>query len=238
MKKIVDDYKIITDIPSGDYKFGGNSIGLKGIVEFVPTSKASNQTILDIGFGIGDLARIVKSNPEISHWHIDGIDGFYDTCCNVELFKKGLYRNIWHGLAQEMPPDQLRRYDMICLFDVIEHLEVDAAKAFMAELLAALGENSRLIVSTPLWFWLQSQQHPGDLEEHRCCIPAQSLFMLDPVMYFINSKYLIGTFVYTRKSLERIAYFRPITDKKFDYEAGMRHLSSLSLGAHDRLYFK
>lgn len=236
-RPVVQNYEIVAAIPPGNYNFAGNSVGLKEIVAHIPVEKTREIKILDIGFGIGDLGRIVKSNPATSHWHIDGIDGFLDACCNVELFQKRIYRNIWHGLAMDIPADVLRSYDLICLFDVIEHLDADLAKQLLTDLLGALGPDSRLILSTPLFFWPQSQQHQGDLEEHKIGVPAASLLGLSPLMYHIHPKFLVGTFVFSNQSIAHLAHFAPIADQRFDLDAGFRHLHSLGVQADGVLKF-
>lgn len=237
LRQIVDNYRIAAEIPPGDYHFTGNSVGLKDIVGHIFPDKTRPVSILDIGFGMGDLGRIVKTNPATSHWHVDGIDGFVDVCSNVELFQQGIYRNVWHGLALDIPPDALRSYDVICLFDVIEHLEPELAKKLLADLLDALAPGALLVLSTPLWFWPQSQQNPGDLEEHKIAIPARSLLLLAPVMYHIHEKYLVGTFVFSKKSIEHLDHFVPLTDQNFNFDAGLRHLEALGAKADGVLYF-
>lgn len=237
MEKIVSDYTLTKEIDPRNCKFTGNSVGYKDIVSHIFNDPAIPRSILDIGFGVGDLGRIVKSNPTTQHWSVDGIEGFYDACCNTELFNKKQYRNIWHGLAQELPTELLHNYDLICLFDVIEHIAPDAAKELLRSLLNALGSDSKLVISTPLWFWPQSQQNPDDLEEHQFGVPAQSLLLMAPTAYHINSRYLVGTFVFSRKSIDHLDNFTVITDKNFDYNLGKTHLESLGRKADDILYF-
>ena len=100
-----------------------------------------------------------------------------------------------------------------------------------------LGPNSKLVISTPLWFWPQSQQNPDDLEEHQFGVPAQSLLLMAPTAYHINSRYLVGTFVFSRSSIDHLDNFAVITDKNFDYNSGKAHLESLGRKADDILYF-
>jgi 2-polyprenyl-3-methyl-5-hydroxy-6-metoxy-1,4-benzoquinol methylase len=128
--KVVRNYEIVTPIPEGNYKFGGDSIGFKEIVRHIPEDKARRITLLDIGFGLGTLGEIVKNNDETRHWEIDGIDGYLTACRNKALFEKKYYRNIWHGLASNIPQSQLKTYDIICLFDVIEHLDARMQRSF------------------------------------------------------------------------------------------------------------
>jgi 2-polyprenyl-3-methyl-5-hydroxy-6-metoxy-1,4-benzoquinol methylase len=191
--------------------------------------------VLDIGFGIGGLARLIKSSADTRHWHVDGIDGFAETCRNVELFKRGWYRNVWQGLAQDIAAADLARYDMLCLFDVIEHLDPVTAKNLLRSLLASLGEDSRLVISTPLWFYPQDQHRAGDLEEHLIGVPAASLLGMQPTMFLISPNFLIGNFVFSRASLAHIDSFQPTTDRGFDLRHGMAHLAALGLKADNIL---
>ncbi len=236
MRQIVSDYEVVVDIPDGDYPFAGNSVGKKNIVSYVFGDNAAPRTLLDIGFGLGDLARIVKSDPKTAHWHIDGVDGFHVACCNKALFEKKHYRNIWHGLAQEIGQERLAQYDIICLFDVIEHLDPTMARQLLKDLLTALGPHSRLALSTPLFFWPQNHMNPDDLEEHLIGVPAQSLLLLQPQMYLIDSRFLVGTFVFGKQSLDLLDHFVPTTDRQFGMDAGRAHLAALGIPADDVLY--
>ncbi|WP_156876167.1 glycosyltransferase family 92 protein [Rhodoferax saidenbachensis] len=236
VRAIVQDYHLVQTIPPGEYRFAGNSVGLKEIVGHIFPNPARNVSLLDIGFGLGDLGRIVKTNPALQHWQVDGIDGFWDACCNTELFSQGHYRNIWHGLAQDLPMESLQAYDLICLFDVIEHLEPAPAKQLLTDLLNSLGPESKLVLSTPLWFWPQAHQNSDDLEEHKIGIPGQSLLLLSPRMYHIHAQFLVGTFVFGKESLEHIDNFVPTTDRNFNMTAGLQHLHTLGVKADGVLY--
>jgi 2-polyprenyl-3-methyl-5-hydroxy-6-metoxy-1,4-benzoquinol methylase len=234
---VVQDYELVARIPSGHYNFGGNSVGFKSIVHHVfPERQGQVLSLLDIGFGLGDLGRLVKGHAPSAHWHVDGVDGYFDACCNAALFEQRIYRNVWYGLAGSIPKEELKRYDMLCLFDVIEHLDAAAAKALLASLLESLGPDSRLVLSTPLFFWPQDQHHPGDLEEHKIGVPAHSLLGLMPKAYHIGSQHLVGTFVLSRESLHYLDNFAPVETPAFTMEAGLQHLHELGLQADDTLY--
>lgn len=235
LNTIVENYHIVAEIPPTDHPFNGNSAASKEIVRYVFADNKHQRTVLDIGFGVGELARLIKSSEDTRHWHIDGIDGFAETCRNVELFERGWYRNVWQGLAQEIPARDLARYDMLCLFDVIEHLDASTAKNLLHSLLASLGENSRLVISTPLWFYPQDQHRVGDLEEHLIGVPAASLLGMQPTMFLISPNFLIGNFVFSRASLAHIDSFQPTTDRAFDIRRGMAHLAALGLKADNIL---
>jgi len=233
---IVSDYRIVAPIPANDQVYNGDSAATKEIVQHVFADNRVPRTVLDIGFGIGELARVLKTNPATTHWQIDGIDGFEKTCQNVALFERGWYRNIWHGLAQEIPQDVLASYDMLCLFDVIEHLDVPTAKLLLKSLLQSLGPNSRLLLSTPLWFYPQHQNHAGDLEEHLIGVPARSLMALQPRMYLVSPAALVGNFVFGKESLAYVDQFQPTTERSFGMRQGLEHMAALGMKADNVLY--
>lgn len=234
---IVTDYEIVVPIPDENHSFSGDSVGLKEIVRHIPQDKNRKISILDIGFGLGNLGKIVKEGKDTQHWEIDGIDGFLPTCQNRALFEKKYYRNIWHGLASQIPSAQLSSYDMICLFDVIEHLEAPQAKELLKQLLESLNDGSVLVLSTPLWFYPQDQQKEGDLEEHKIGVPASSMFSLRPTMFHINPQFLVGTFVFGKDSLKHINSFQPVTDRNFDFNAGLVEIQRIGQKADGILYF-
>lgn len=221
IRQIVKDYNLVEEIAPRDYQFNGTSAALKPMILHLFGDNAQARSVLDIGFGRGELGQLIKTNPATSHWTVDGIDGFDVTCCNKPMFEKGYYRNIWHGYAQELNEDQLKSYDVLCLLDVIEHLDAKTAKELLRNLLASLGDNSLLFISTPLWFYPQDAQQEGDLEEHLIGVPATSMVALKPLMYSVGS-HLVGNFVFGRQSLALIDAFEPTTDRAFDIEKGTK----------------
>lgn len=228
IRQIVKDYEIVADIERGDHSFSGDSSSEKRMIFHVLKDKTVPAKVLDIGFGTGTLGSLVKMNPETSHWEVDGVDGFDISCKNLELFGKKHYRNIWHGYAQELGAEQLKQYDIICLLDVIEHLDVPMARQLMRNLLESLREDAYLFISTPLWFYPQDSQREGDLEEHLIGIPASSMMALQPLMYTVGPA-LVGCFVYSRRSLDYADLFQPTTDRGFSIERGMRVAAAVGM---------
>lgn len=221
LRLIVDNYNLVDDIPLGEYIFNGTSAAVKQIVFHIFPDCLKQRTALDIGFGRGELGKLIKSSPLTSHWEVDGIDGFDIACRNKPLFDQGYYRNIWHGYAQDLPQDMLQSYDLLCLLDVIEHLNANNAKNLLKSLLTSLREDALLFISTPLWFYPQDQHQKGDLEEHLIGVPAASMVSLRPLMYLIGPS-LVGNFVLGRQSLQFIDAFEPTTDRTFNIELGQR----------------
>lgn len=215
----------------------GDSSAPKNMIFHILESNSTPADILDIGFGTGGLGRIIKASKETHHWNVDGIDGWESNCHNAELIEKKIYRNIWYGLAQELPSETLKKYKIICLLDVIEHLTAETAKWLLRTLLTNMGEDTSLFISTPLWFYPQSQQQNGDLEEHLIGLPASSMMALIPKMYSINTP-LVGGFVYGKRSLEYIEFFQPTTNKDFSYEMGIKILNCLNIPTQTGILYK
>lgn len=237
MQKIVDEYSLSIELKKYETTPMGDSASPKGVIFHILENNSVPVDILDIGFGTGGLGRLLKSSDSTSHWNIDGIDGWETNCHNKELFDKKIYRNIWHGLAQELPSDIISKYKIICLLDVIEHLNVGAAKWLLRTLLTNMGNDSLLFISTPLWFYPQNPQQEGDLEEHLIGVPASSMMALIPKMYSISNP-LIGGFVYGKDSLNYIDFFEPTADKNFSYEMGLNILKCLNVPTQPGVVYK
>lgn len=235
-RQVVRDYQLLPGIALQDTAQAARSLAMKSIVRHAVRDVSAPLQLLDIGFGEGRLAELVKGDPGMRHWQLDGVDGYWPNCCSAALLARGHYRNIWHGLADGGGKQRLREYDLVCLFDVIEHLEPEAARGLLTALLDGLAGHARLVVSTPLYFWQQASLRPGDLEEHKFGVPAASLLGLGPKMFHVHSACLIGTFVFDRGSLRHMARFQPTTDRGFDMARGLAHLAELGLAADDMLY--
>lgn len=237
IKQIISNYKIIEPIKTSEMKAMGNSASPKETIFHILDDNSQDISVLDIGFGAGTLAELIKSNPTTSHWHIDGIDGWEANCNNLKLFEKNIYRNIWHGLAQNIPLTIFSEYKIICLLDVIEHLDVDTSKELLKSLLTHLANDAYLFISTPLWFFPQENVQDGDLEEHLIGVPASSMISLLPKMYAINHP-LIGGFVLTKASLQYIDFFQPTSNKDFSYEMGIKILNAMNIAYKPGVLFK
>ncbi|GGA27712.1 methyltransferase domain-containing protein [Dyella nitratireducens] len=218
LRQVLKDYQQIDSIDT-QLLPAGDSASPKELIFHIMQDNAANVEVLDIGFGMGGLGQLIKSHPATQHWSVDGVDGFEGAFANQALFEQKIYRNAWHGLAQSIPSDRFAQYNIICLLDVIEHLNAETAKWLLRTLLTSMGNDSFLFISTPLWFYPQHSQQSGDLEEHLIGVPASSMMALVPMMYAVNPP-LIGGFVLGKRSLEFIEFFQPTTDKSFSYQRG------------------
>jgi 2-polyprenyl-3-methyl-5-hydroxy-6-metoxy-1,4-benzoquinol methylase len=237
MQQIVSDYLPVVAIKNHKQVPMGTSSSPKGMIFHVLNDNSEGTSVLDIGFGAGGLGELIKQTSATAHWEIDGIEGWEVNCHNQDLINKRIYKNIWNGLAQELPSEILCKYKIICLLDVIEHLNIETSKWLLRTLLTFMGEDSYLFISTPLWFYPQHQNQDGDLEEHLIGVPASSMMALLPIMYAINDP-LVGGFVYGKKSLNYVEFFQPISNKNFSYEMGLNILKSLNIQSNPGVVYK
>jgi 2-polyprenyl-3-methyl-5-hydroxy-6-metoxy-1,4-benzoquinol methylase len=238
MKQFVKDYGVIAPLPQGNFAFHGDSAAEKRLVfHLFPDAAQREVRVLDIGFGRGTLGQLIKSQPQTAHWQVDGVDGFEVACWNAELFERRHYRHIWHGYAQDLPPEQLAEYDVLCLLDVIEHLDAQQARALLKTLLSSLRDDAVLVLSTPLWFYPQDSNQAGDLEEHKIGVPASSMMALQPLMYAMGPA-LVGTFAYRRSSLDYVDLFHPVEDKGFTLDRGARVATAVGMQLKPGVVYK
>ena len=140
-------------------------------------------------------------------------------------------------MAQELPSEIFRQYDIICLLDVIEHLDVQSAKWLLRSILANMSEDALFFISTPLWFYPQDSEQLGDLEQHLIGVPASSMMALQPLMYATNYP-LVGGFILNKKSLDFVDFFEPTPNRSFSYEKGMAVANSVRMNLQPGVVFK
>ncbi len=237
VRQIVRDYETVVEFQSTDFRALGDSASPKAMVSHILKDNAGPVDVLDIGFGSGSLGAYIKANAATSHWSVDGIDGWAANCENRALIDRRIYRHIWHGLAQDLSADQIRRYKILCLLDVIEHLDVDTARRLLHSLLVSMADDAYLFISTPLWFYPQGQLQPGDLEEHLIGVPATSMMVLMPYMYSV-SRSLIGGFVLGKRSLDFVEFFHPTADRGFTYEKGIAIIEAIGMQRQPGVVYK
>lgn len=236
MIQIVDNYEIKNFIKEENKNFHGDSASPKGMI-FHAIDNTRPVTVLDIGFGLGTLGALIKSREESLHWSVDGIDGDISNCHNRSLFEKNYYRNVWHGMAQELPSEVFGKYDIICLLDVVEHLDVQTAKWLLRSILVNMSENALFFISTPIWFYPQDSAQVDDLEDHLIGVPASSMMALQPLMYATNHP-LVSGFIYGKKSVEFVEFFEPTPNKSFSYKKGLAIAKAVNMNLQPGVVYK
>jgi 2-polyprenyl-3-methyl-5-hydroxy-6-metoxy-1,4-benzoquinol methylase len=175
------------------------------------------QRILDIGVGMGTYGFILRQfiddreqRLEKANWQtvIDGIEIF-------EAYRNPVweyvYDRIYIGDAQTLV-DRLERYDVVLCNDVLEHLELSEARAFLSKLVEA---NQTVIATTPNIDFPQGSWAGNEAETHRCFLQAADF----PYLVAKKNTGITTCFVCTRREdhralIERYAPGCPICKRK------------------------
>lgn len=124
---------------------------------------ASARSVLDVGAGDG--------------WFADQLLADLGPDAQVTCWDTGYSEDALSALAGSLPPRAAftevrpeRRFDLLLLLDVLEHVEDD--RGFLAELLRKnLEPGGHVLVSVPAWQWLYSE-HDARLLHHRRYSPG------------------------------------------------------------------
>lgn len=111
-----------------------------------PTQK--NLKVLDVGCGTGVLRAQLEA---MTAWEVDATDLDYNA---LQHAKPGRGRILYYDIL-ETKADLHEHYDVVMLFDVLEH--IDATQPFIAALLQHIKPGGHLIVNVPALQWLYSR---------------------------------------------------------------------------------
>ena len=75
MRQIVGDYSVLVELKILEGAPLGDSASPKAMAFHILESNSVSVDVLDIGFGLGGMGRLLKQSNQTSHWNIDGIDG-------------------------------------------------------------------------------------------------------------------------------------------------------------------
>jgi SAM-dependent methyltransferase len=141
---------------------------LNEIVELIMLTRPG--TLLDVGIGYGKYGFLAREYLE--YWdgratfgerrhRIDGIEAF---ATYVTPLQRQIYDEIFIGEATTVLPRISRRYDLVLLIDVLEHLDRQEGDRLLDQCLT-VGRN--LIVSTPAKMEEQGALFENTHERHR-----------------------------------------------------------------------
>lgn len=104
--------------------------------------------ILEIGAGTGGNLQMLSSFGQVSAFEMDA------TARSIALEKTGGRFDIRAGRCPADIPFPGEKFDLVCLFDVLEHIEQDVETLMAIQKLLAAG--GRILITVPAYRWLWS----------------------------------------------------------------------------------
>lgn len=126
-------------------------------------------SILDIGIGFGKYGFLLREylefwngNRNYKNWkkQIDGIEIFEEYITPLHNF---IYNRIYVGNAVELLPELEKKYDLILLIDVIEHLNYENGLRLLEE---CKKRARNVLISTPRDIGTQKDEFNNQYETH------------------------------------------------------------------------
>jgi SAM-dependent methyltransferase len=117
-----------------------------------------NAKILEIGIGTGGNLEMLAKFGEVQ-----GIE-MNPRAIELAHQKTNNNFNIHEGMCPDGIPTFADKFDLICMFDVLEHIEKD--EETLLALHTLLAKNGTLMITVPAYLWLWSM-HDKHLHHHR-----------------------------------------------------------------------
>lgn len=117
---------------------------LARMIGLLDLPKSAN--ILEVGCGTGGNLDMLAKFGKVSALEMD------DTARDIALKKTGNRYDIRSGYCPDVIPFKDQRFDLICMFDVLEHIEQDADT--LKALKQLLEKNGRILLTVPAYQWL------------------------------------------------------------------------------------
>jgi SAM-dependent methyltransferase len=141
-----DAYLEMADTEARHWWFAGRRTILAHII--TTFDLPINARILEIGSGTGGNLQMLSSFGQVSALEMDA------TARAIAMKKTGDRFDIRPGFCPTDIPFSGEKFDLICLFDVLEHIDEDVETLIAVKRL--LAEGGRILVTVPAYRWLWS----------------------------------------------------------------------------------
>jgi len=176
----------MADTESRHWWFTGRRRILASIIESLHLP--DNATILEIGSGTGGNLKMLSRFGKVSSVEMDA------TARAIAAEKTGGGFDIREGICPtDMPFKPDEKFDLICLFDVLEHIEDDIAA--LAGLKGLLAEGGQVLVTVPAYQWLWSA-HDHFLHHKRRYTSRELISKLDETGFSAGRISYFNTFLF------------------------------------------
>ncbi len=138
-------YNFLKDLQFSHWWFKGKSAVIVALLE--KYAAAGNSAILDIGSGFGALIPVLKKFGAV-----DALESHKESHERLKELGAAEVFDI-PDFPENYPP---KRYDLVCLFDVLEHLE-DDVKALGIIRDKLLKPGGKCMITAPAYMWLWSE---------------------------------------------------------------------------------
>lgn len=149
-------YIEMAGIESRHWWFTGRRAILTSLIEQLDLP--GNAKILEIGCGTGGNLDMLAAFGKVSAFDMQG------SARIMAIQKTGGVHDIRAGHCPDNIPFQHERFDLICLFDVLEHIEQDSET--LTAIRSILADSGRVLLTIPAYAWLYGI-HDRFLHHHR-----------------------------------------------------------------------
>ena len=139
-----DAYLQMAETESRHWWFSGRRAILSAIIERLDLPE--NSKILEVGCGTGGNLQMLAKFGEVSALEMDA------NAREIASKKTNNLHDIRAGYCPDEIPFHDQRFDLICIFDVLEHIEHDTETLMAIKQL--LMKNGRILITVPAYQWL------------------------------------------------------------------------------------
>lgn len=138
-------YLEMADTEARHWWFSGRRAILDSVIAGLRLPAAAS--ILEIGSGTGGNLDLLSAHAKVSAVEMDA------TAIAIAIEKTGGRFDIRAGRCPDNVPFPAASFDLICMFDVLEHIEQDRATLALVRTLLAPGGRILLTVPANRWLW-------------------------------------------------------------------------------------